>query len=76
MNRYRVTVVTPSSLGGNWKQSWDVEASTISTAVGRTLRKIRDRDDLSVRVQLLARNVVRPRSERQSHGRVLESPAS
>lgn len=65
MNTYRAVVKFES--GGRYE--YDIDASSLSVAASRALSGFSRRDEASVTVKLIGRSIVRPRIERQSHGR-------
>lgn len=75
MNRYRAQLTFLSRsrcsrlMQATVRKTFDIEASNIRVAASRALEGFESRDDVSVSVQLTARNIVRPRVEKQSHGR-------
>jgi 6-pyruvoyl-tetrahydropterin synthase len=67
MNRYLVTV----TLDRKRCENYTVDAASIGAAVRRALSGFDHRHQVAVVATLKARNIVRDRIEKQSHGRAL-----
>lgn len=65
MNRYRVKV----SLGAI-RMEYAVDASSIGVAVSRALRGFARHDKAQISITTIARDICRPRVEKQAHGRL------
>lgn len=64
MNRYRAEVSFPTGT----RYSFDVDASNIGVAASRALGGFYQRDEASIHVKLITRNIARKRREKYSHG--------